>query len=210
MGEPLKLLVYDATCVPSVSPPRAVGRLTPIWWAGAYLYGGLGRFDAWHGATSWPDALAWLARVGGDRPIAEVQYWGHGQWGQARIGAEVLDVRSLAPTHPHRGGLDALRERLVPDALLWFRTCDTFGSARGHRFARALTDALGCRAAGHTHVIGPWQSGLHLLAPGGVPHWSDREGIAEGTADAPQRSTWSTPWRPNTLTFLHGAVPEGW
>lgn len=208
---PLRLMVYDRTCTPSLSPPALVGRLTPVWWVGAYLYGGLGRFDAWFGATSWPEALGWLGSVGRDgRRIAEIQYWGHGNWGLARIGAEPLDSSSLAAGHPHAKGLDAVRERLTPDATLWFRTCDTLGSARGHAFAARLTDRLGCAVAGHTHVIGPWQSGLHKLAPGASPHWPASEGVRDGTPEAPRGSTWSTPGRPNTITFLHGAIPEGW
>ena len=39
-------------------------------------------------------------------------------------------------------------------------------SAAGHDFARAWTDFFGSRAAGHTFIIGYWQSGLHTLAPG--------------------------------------------
>src|SRR6185437_12193271 len=102
-------------------------------------------------------------------PIAEVQYWGHGRWGRALVAEDVLDARALGAGHPLRRGLDALRERLAPGALLWFRTCETFGASPGIDFARRLSDHLGARVAGHTYIIGFHQSGLHGLAPGGVP-----------------------------------------
>jgi hypothetical protein len=178
-----------------------VGRplpLTAAWWTGARLYGALGRLDAWKGVESWEEAVAWLAAF--DGPIAEVQYWGHGQWGNARVDRDVLDLKRLSLLDPLRGRV----------GLWWFRTCQTFGAREGHDFARAFTDHLGADAAGHTHVIGAWQSGLHRLAAGTVPGWPAEEGIAEGTPDAPRKARRSGPWRPNTITCLDGAVPSGW
>jgi hypothetical protein len=205
----LRLMIYDRTC----NGVRGRG-LSEVWWAGALLYGGLGRLDAWRGVADWREGLEWLATFSpasrGAERIAEVQYWGHGNWGLAKIGADRLDAASLAEGHAHHDLLRRIRGRLAPDALWWFRTCDTLGSARGHAFARQLTGLLGCDVAGHTHIIGPWQSGLHRLRPGQAPHWSADEGIAEGTAEQPVRSTWSTPLRPNTITCLHSRVPAGW
>ena len=101
-----------------------------------------------------------------------------------------------------------VRDRLLPDgeALWWFRTCETFGTETGQRFARAWTRFLGCRAAGHTYVIGAWQSGLHSLQPGETPRWSPEEGVQPGPTP---RSLTSRPGAPNTITFLHGRIPEG-
>ena len=76
----LRLMVYDRTCVGARAP---VG-LSTAWGAGSVLYRGLGRLDGTFGATSWDDALGWLARFEPSRPIAEIQYWGHGQWGSPR------------------------------------------------------------------------------------------------------------------------------
>jgi hypothetical protein len=198
----VKLLVYDATC-----RERTVG-LSDLWFAGSALYRALGRFDRCLGARSWQEALDWLAES--DAPIDEIQYWGHGKWGRVLCGGEALSLASLDEQHAHRPRLDALRARLAPDALLWFRTCETFGARVGHRFAQALTAHLGCRVAGHTFVIAFWQSGLHLLAPGARPHWSVAEGLAQGTPEAPLAAQGSRPWSPNTVSCLTGSVPAGY
>ena len=103
-----------------------------------------------------------------------------------------------------------MRERLAPDPLIWFRTCETFGAKAGIDFAARLADFFGARVAGHTYIIGFSQSGLHGLAPGARADWSPEEGLAEGTPEAPVRAKWSRPWRPRTVTALTGAVPEEW
>ncbi len=205
MSRPLRLMVYDRTC----RGRRFLPGLSHSWWAGAYLYRGLGRIDAFFGASTWAEALDWLAEVERDRLISEIQYWGHGKWGLARIDREPLDRQALAGHHPHRARLEAVRDRMEPDALWWFRTCETFGAKPGQDFARAFTDFFGGRAAGHTFIIGPWQSGLHLLRAGDEPHWSQTEGLREGAPENPRRAYWSKPWSPNTITCFHGKVPEG-
>jgi hypothetical protein len=172
---------------------------------GAQLYRGLRRVDAVVGVSSWDEALAWLAQ---HEAISEIQYWGHGKWGRAYVDYDILDATSLAGRH--RAGLEAVRERLAPDALVWFRTCELFGAHAGHDFAQRLADFLGTRVAGHTYVIGYHQSGLHGLLPGMRPHWSPDEGLKEGTADDPRRGRWSLPWSPNTISCLTGAVPAAW
>lgn len=181
--------------------------LTHTWVVGGRLYEALNRFDAYHGVASWEEGLRWLA----DRPqLDEIQYWGHGNWGLARVGAEPLSSDSLSPGHEHYDQLLAVRERLTPKAQWWFRTCDTLGANRGREFAMRFSGWMGCPVAGHTHVIHVWQSGLHRLKPGTLPHWPATEGLREGTPEAPRRSTTSRPWAPNTLHMLQGAIPEGW
>jgi hypothetical protein len=141
------------------------------------------------------------------RRVGEVQYWGHGRWGRVFIAKDVVDVDTVRdPTHSRHADVGALRDRLAPDALLWFRTCETFGRAEGHAFASSWSRFLGCRVAGHTHVIGPFQSGLHSLRPGGEPTWS----VDEGTVDGSEVGLMSRPGLPNTITCLHGSVPPGW
>lgn len=177
-----------------------------MWKLGAGLYRRLGRIDAARGVDSWDDAFAWLASHA--EPIREIQYWGHGKWGRALVDEDAFDARSLAGRH--HAALAAIRERLAPDALVWFRTCETFGAHAGHDFAQRLADTLGARVAGHTYVIGYHQSGLHGLAPGMRPTWSPDEGLLEGSADDPQRARWSKPWAPNTITALTGRIPTRW
>jgi hypothetical protein len=197
-----RVIVYDRTCV------RTRGRLSPIWATGSRLYRAVGKTDAIVGVASWNEAFAWLAAR--PDPISEIQYWGHGNWGTARVDADVLDASALMPAHPSYRALEAVRERLAPDALLWFRTCETFGARIGVDFAARLADFLGARVAGHTYVIGFHQSGLHGLAPGMQPDWSAEEGLAEGTAEAPVRAKGSRPWAPRTITCLTGQVPAAW
>src|SRR5687768_13206229 len=204
MSGSLRLIVFDAT-----QKRRRPAALGFSWQYGTYLYRGLGRADAAHGAESFASALGWLAQYEPTRQIRELQFWGHGKWGRIFIDGEALDRSVLAPGHPHFQGFQRLRERLTPDALLWFRTCETLGAQAGHDFASALGDATGARVAGHTFVIGFFQSGLHCLRPGMAPHWSSSEGIARGTPEAPQAAHGSSPWAPNTITCLTGEIPVG-
>lgn len=208
MPAPLRLMVYDRTCT---GRPFLPG-LTHAWASGAWLYRALGRFDAHHGAATWADALRWLTEFEADRPIAEIQYWGHGKWGKALIDRVGLGVEALEPEHEHHEALSRIRERMLPEAgsLWWFRTCELFGAEVGHRFARQWSDFFEATTAGHTFIISHWQSGLHSLRPGEAPTWSTQEGLAEGTPDEPVRAKWSS-WRaPNTVSFLSGRIPSGY
>jgi Domain of unknown function (DUF4347) len=191
----MRALIYD----------RTQGALTKTWSAGSVLYRGLRRLDAVLGVTTWDEALDWLGAS--SEPIEEIQYWGHGKWGRAYVDGEVLHADSLITRRPQ---LEAVRERLTPGALVWFRTCETLGARAGIDFAERLADFLGVRVAGHTYVIGFHQSGLHGLRPGERAHWSANEGLKRGTAEAPVRAHRSAPWRPRTITALGGRVPEAW
>jgi hypothetical protein len=200
----MRLVVYDAT--QQLRPPRALGL---SWRYGTRLYRALGRVDAAYGAGSFADALDWLSRIEPGRSIEELQFWGHGKWGRIFIAAEALDRSVLDAAHPHHAAFCALRERLAPDSLLWFRTCETLGARAGHDFAQALGDATGARVAGHTYVIGYFQSGLHCLRPGQRPAWSMSEGLARGSAERPESALSSSLGAPNTITCLTGAIPDG-
>jgi len=206
MSEPLRLMVYDRTCAGTL-----VG-LSTAWRAGAVLYRGLRRLDGAFGARSWDEALGWLSTYERGRPIAEIQYWGHGRWGRVFVDRDVLDGHVFDVGHPLHARIEAVRERLLPSgrSLVWLRTCEAFGASAGHELAQRLADGLGARVAGHTHIIGAVQSGLHGLAPGRVPTWPRDEGLREGTPDAPIRAQGSGILRPNTITCFDGAVPEAW
>ncbi len=187
--------------------------LSHAWTMGSWLYRGLGRFDAYRGVDSWSDAFTWLLARSEHQPIAEVQFWGHGKWGCARVGRESFDRDSLAPAHPLAGQVQALRQRMQTTTgeapLWWFRTCETVGAKAGQDFAAHLGDVLGSRIAGHTYIIATWQSGLHSLAPGCCPEWSPEEGLKKGTPEQPLEAYWSGPKKPHTIHCLQGRVPEG-
>lgn len=191
----MKLLVFDKTD----------RRLSIAWKSGAALYRRLGRVDATVGVASWAEAFAWIASH--PDPIDELQYWGHGKWGAALAGSDVWNAH---PDPALQRDLDRFREQLAPDALIWFRTCETFGARAGIAFAEHLSDAMNARVAGHTHVIGFHQSGLHALSPGIAADWSASEGLLKGTPEAPERARRSAPWRARTITCLAGQVPPAW
>jgi hypothetical protein len=202
----LRLLVYDRTCV-----KYGVG-LSTAWSSGSTLYRGLGRIDGCLGVQSWEEALRWVATYQPSRPIAEIQYWGHGRWGRVLAGDDVFDATALDRGHHLRSSILSVRDRLLPDgeALVWLRTCEAFGANVGHDFAQALADTFRARVAGHTFIIGALQSGLRALSPGCRPSWSAEEGIAEGTAAHPVRAYGSGLMRPRTITCLSNEVPRSW
>ncbi|MEQ9503683.1 MAG: hypothetical protein RIT81_42910 [Deltaproteobacteria bacterium] len=199
----LRLMVYDKTCTGRGLLPG----LTHSWMVGARLYGALGRLDASFGATSWSEALDFCATYRPQATIREIQFWGHGNWGTAKIDGEVLGVESLEANHPHRPRLERIRDRFEPDGLWWFRTCETFGTERGQTFAAAFADFMRVRVAGHTYVIWCAQSGLHTLRPGDTPDWPVDEGLSPKTD---LRARWSTVGAPNTISFLTGTIPKGY
>jgi len=191
-------MLFDRTCRGGWLRPG----LSHAWSMGGALYHRLGRVDRWYGAATWAEGLDWLVDASRDREIAEIQFWGHGEWGGLWIDDQLLTAAALEPDHPHHARLAAIKQRLTPASLWWFRSCDVFGSPRGHDFARKWTTFFQCRAAGHTFTINLLQSGLHVLAPGAEPTWSTTEGVVPGLAHA--RS--SRVLAPNTITFLHGTV----
>jgi hypothetical protein len=194
-------MLYDRSCRGRWFAPG----LTHAWSAGGVLYRALGRIDACRGAGTWAEGLDWLLDAARHRPIAEIQFWGHGEWGGLWIDEELLTAAALEPGHYLHDRLARLKPRLVPGgALWWFRSCDVFGTERGQAFARAWTRFFDCRAAGHTHQIMFMQSGLHVLAPGEEPAWSPREGVVEGLWHAADSSASV----PRTITCLHNSIPE--
>lgn len=206
MKNGLRLMVYDATCRGNRYP---IG-LTHSWITGGAMYRAFGQLDAVYGATSWDDALTWLDQHQPDVPISQIQFWGHGKWGEMLIDRDRFNTYSLEPGHQHHSKLLSIRDRLTPASQFWIRTCETFGAIRGHDFAMQLADTLQCRTAGHTFIIGPWQSGLHILDPGCRPDWQASEGIREGDEQSPKRAYWSTPTAPRTVTCLHMRIPKKW
>jgi hypothetical protein len=189
-------MLFDRTCRGDWLTPG----LSHAWSVGGRLYQRLGRIDAWYGAATWAEGLDWLGSH--DREISEIQYWGHGTWGGLWMDEELLRADALDEAHRHHARLAAIKQRMTPASLWWFRSCDVFGTGRGQQFARAWTAFFNCRAAGHTYEIGVLQSGLHVLAPGEEPTWPTDEGVKPGVAHARSSSVFA----PNTITFLHGTT----
>jgi len=220
---PLRLVVFDATDTPraarerrharAASPDgRAMGSpgLSPIWRAGTLLHRLAWAADASLGATSWPEALAWAATIAADRgrPIGSLQVWGHGGWGSMAIGATALDSDALRRGHALEAPLDAFKGALEgPESLFWLRCCSAFGHSTGQQFAEALALRLGCRVAGHTHIIGFFQSGTHSLRPGAKAAWDAEEGVKKSGGQAISALT-SAPDAPNTVSCLALGLPE--
>ena len=220
---PLRLVVFDATDTPRAALERRQARaaspdgkamgspgLSPIWRAGTLLHRLTWAADASLGATSWPEALAWAAATSREsgRPIASLQVWGHGGWGSMEIGATALDSAALRSGHALAAPLDALKGALEgPESLLWLRCCSAFGHSTGSRFAEALALRLGCRVAGHTHIIGFFQSGTHSLRPGQKAAWDEGEGVKKSGGQAISALT-STASAPNTVSCLTLGLPE--
>jgi hypothetical protein len=198
--KPLRVMLFDRSCRGRGLSPG----LSHAWGGGGALFRALGRFDAVHGAWSWTAGLDWIIAASAKRPIAEIQFWGHGEWGGLWIDEELMTASALEPGHYLHDRLATIRTRLAPDALWWFRSCDVFGTQTGHDFARAWTRFFGCRAAGHTHHIMMLQSGLHVLRPGEEPTWPLDEGLESGLAHARESSLFA----PRTITFLTQEPPR--
>jgi hypothetical protein len=225
MVSPLRLVVYDRTDTRPVTrwlsarlstSPRPDGTssgspgLSPIWRAGTWLHRLAGVADATLGAGSWPEALAWAARVAEERarPIGSLQVWGHGGWGFMRLGETRFDAGTLRADHELGPLVDGLRARLAgPEALVWFRCCSAFGATDGRRFATEAARRLCCRVAGHTYIIGPFQSGTHSVRPGEEPAWDAAEGVKTDAAGQALGARWSGPFEPATISCLRLGLP---
>jgi hypothetical protein len=197
-------MVYDRTC----SGYGPLPGLTATWRAGGWLYQRLGRLDARFGAASWSEALEWLATYRAPEKIREIQYWGHGNFGCALVDRVRLDASAFDADHPLFVTLKRVKDRLLDggESLIWFRTCETFGTEEGHGFARAAADFFDATIAGHTYVIAWAQSGLHTLGPGGEPSWPVDEGLRRDGSRS--RARWSGFLEPNTVSFLAGRIPD--
>lgn len=184
--------------------------LTYTWLAGGRLFRLLRRFDHCEGFTSWAEALDWLASFGGDQPIGEIQYWGHGSPAKVWMveGREALTADS--PFGDHADAFAAIKKRLAPEARIWLRCCSVFAGERGHEFAKAWASYFNRPIVAHTFIIGFWHSGLHTMYPDSEPHWPKMEGIMSGTAEKPTKLATSSRAAPCTTWFLNNHVPAGW
>lgn len=181
--------------------------LEETWKFGAQLYKLRGDFDKIIGVHSFDEMFHALALI--DDYLDSVQIWCHGlpgwviinnQWTRRPFGLKEPVVREVA-------------SKLTEESLLWFRTCATFAGPRGKEFAESAAEDLGCRVAGHTHLIAIWQAGLHSLGPGEKAAWSDQEGYLSKRATddvSAMNMKWSQPWSTKSIFCMRGEIPQGW
>jgi hypothetical protein len=186
----VRVIIYDK------KPGVGFGQwlLMASWAVGAWLHKLLGYADDVLGAESWDEALSWLQSHPG--PLSSIQYWGHGSPGVPWLAQKALPVAALLPLKPKLSG----------DCVIWWRCCSVFQGHRGHSFASALVEGLGCTVAAHTRVIGPWQPGLHVHRPGQQISWT----LTDGTE--PLKMSWwpeyLRPWLPRTVFCLRAKLPK--
>lgn len=188
----MKVLLYDNT------ENKFVGW---SWKIGARIYKVLGIFDKVVPVHDWEEAIDSLVKIYINDPdcrYMNVQFWGHGSPGQARINRKALKLEHLDGIAP---GMFA-----GTNSLFWFRCCSTFRGEKGHQFAKDVCTKLGCQVSGHTYIIGfPFHSGLHSLKPGQTPEWQLMEG--EKASGGSKMSMFG---EPNTIWTWKNKIPEGW
>jgi len=184
--------------------------MTQKWVVGGLLYRMLRSIDYCEGFPSWGAALKWIAEFQPDMPISQIQYWGHGSPGKARLGHEALQKHSLATGQPYAKLFERIKTRFTEDTSIWFRVCTLFAGEEGREFGRRWANRLGCRIVAHTHVIGWYQSGGHIIRPGEEADWDPMEGILKGTPNRIKKAVWSERGLVNTINCLNGNIPTYW
>lgn len=167
--------------------------LKTSWLLGCVFQKLIGAVDAYYGAMSWDDAQTWLLTQ--KSPITVIQFWGHGGPGTLWFAGKATSTEEWLSIKPI----------LVPQSLVWFRSCSVFQGPDGQVFAKRLADGLNCTIAGHTHIVGLFQGGLYTQKPNTMPSWS----ITEGVLPSRWRSDFS-PWLKHTILCLQWWIPKGW
>lgn len=178
-----------------------------FWRPGAALWRVLGRATSTHGVRNIEEMLDVLVQAGKQGPISQVEVWCHGYPGGFQIGDQGLGVHGLRKP----AITDALQEiglRISEaNGVFWIRACSSFAGPMGHAFAADLCYTMGCRVAGHTMIIGPFQAGCHTLEPSQAPYWDTRHGYTEkggwGSAVSRLDSDRNVPAWVNR-------IPQGW
>jgi len=186
-----RVLILDA------NPDR--GLLGTSWDLGQALGCITGRFDHVIRATSWNHVAEELLKIGSQKKIKEVQYWGHGNngayygkissyltniiinlfyvysciLGVAFIGKEAFSITTLQNSLWQRIPANKI---FADNALWWWRTCSTCRGDDGRSFSTSFVNTFGIRMAGHTQNIHAIQGGLVMLRPGQIPTWYDNSG----------------------------------
>lgn len=188
----MRVNIYDKKPGPGVNQ----WFLKTFWWFGCFIQKLFGKVDDYYGATSWDDALTWLSSKP-DGTLSSIQYWGHGSPGAVYLAGEVLSWSKF---------ITAVRSKVTPASLVWWRVCSSFQGPQGYVFSKKLADELNCTIAGHTREIGPMQGGLHTRKPQTDPSWPLTEG------ELPKSWLTSIGWAGgnNTIFCLTTKIPDGW
>lgn len=109
--------------------------------------------------------------------IKRIEFWGHGGPGSMKLGNEAITRDAFGPSSE----LTRLLPYLDPDAVIYFRGCETFRGTVGREFAEKATKFFNRTVAGHTLWIGklegpvgnPTFPGYEELRPGKKPSWVD-------------------------------------
>ncbi len=185
----MKVTIYDN----NPGPGFMQWCLKTSWLLGCIFQKLVGAVDSYYGASSWTDAKAWL--LAQKAPITTIQYWGHGSPGIVWLASHPVPTAEWL----------SLKPILSSESLIWFRVCSSFQGPTGQVFAKRLADGLNCTIAGHTHIIGFFQGGLHTQKPNTMPSWP----MMEGLTPSKWRSDFS-PWLKNTIICLQWWIPKGW
>lgn len=198
----LDIMIYD-------SSDWAGKQLRFSWITGGKFYKLFHSIEHHAGFDNWQEAFEWILSVEPDRKINSIQFWGHGSPGRVWINGDALSIRSLTEQSQHYIMLKKLKDRMAKDSVIWFRSCNVFSASEGRFFSIAFCQFMQTKIAGHTYIVGPWQSGLHTIKPGQRPSWDLSEGLKK-TEDGKIKKLWSTPWEKNTVFCLNNKIPEGW
>lgn len=147
------------------------------------------------GVASWHDGIdRILDAVRPGTRLMELQIWGDGSPSMPAINGKA----------PPEMFWKELANLVTPESIVWFRMCSVFYGEKGLRFAHNTALQLGCRVAGHSRIIGPWQSGLFRVTPGGTPSWADPERF-ENWMDAK-----SGPFQQRTIACFRMSFHDSW
>lgn len=185
----MRVTIYDKVAWPGFMQ----WCLKTSWLLGCVFQKLVGAVDDYYGASSFADAEAWLKTKG---PLTSIQYWGHGSPGVIWLAGEAVPTKAWVSLKTLLSG---------PDAILWFRVCDSFQGASGQNFSRLLANNLNCTIAGHTRIIGLWQGGLYTRTPHSDPSWS----VSEGGEPSWLREDFKF-WNKHTIFCLRTSIPKGW
>lgn len=179
----MKIVLFDSSEGGALGWSWSVGSFRPGWTrigAGSWLNDADSKLDA-------------AVRPG--TRLKELQIWGHGTPGAPEMDGEPMPSLFV----------DRLSLLVEPSSLVWFRSCSTFFGNSGQAFAERTSNKLGCRIAGHTHVIGIWQSGLYSVEPGLAGDWpTNKYSNCDWTK---LKSGWR---ERRTINCLRMSFPDSW